>query len=174
MSGISTRGPRNTLVIDRTAVPLNKVVDGICQRTPVEKLQKRFPITADEIFLCAETWCDVRDATENDFIELAVTDINQEIDVLTTGISDWVYLSILTVGRHNEAQQDDYDALYLRGIQSVFSECFVDIMAGNTNYEISDLHRIVFNEFTSKYGQDITPANAQEILDNLGIPYATR
>ena len=171
MSGISTRGPRNVLVLDRTAVPINLVTDYVCSRMDVAKLKQKFPITEDEIFLCAETWADVRDATENDFIEFSVTTVDGEIDVITKGISDWVFLSLVSIGRQHKPSCIDYDELYLIGVQAVFVDCFLDIVNNNTHYELSDVHNILYKEFSAKYGQEITSDNAKDILRSLNIDY---
>lgn len=160
---ISTRGPRNTLVLDRNCVPVNTICDQLCIGTDIKVIQKRFTVSVDEIYSCAEAWVDTRTCTEQDFIKLSVFSHDGEFDVSTTGITDFVFLSILTLGRLTHPEVTNANMLHAFGLESIITDCCFDIIGGNTHYEMSELHSIVFDEFTRNYGP-VDKASAKELL----------
>ena len=169
---ISTRGPRNTLVLDRNCVPVNAVCDQLCIGTETKVIQKRFAVSIDEIYSCAEAWVDTRSCTEQDFIKLSVFSNDGEFDVSTTGITDYVFLSLLALGRLTHPEVTNASMLHAFGLESIITDCCFDIVGGNTHYEMSELHTIVFDEFSRNYGEIDKPA-AKQLLRWLQVDDST-
>lgn len=169
---ISTRGPRNILVLDKNCVPVNQVCDELCRDGNTKHISKRFNISADEIFACAEAWVDIREATPEDFIKLTVYENDGEYDVSTTGISDYVFLSLLSTGRMMNPDVDNTSMLHAHGLESVITDCCFDIVGGQDHYKMSSLHNIVFTEFENKY-KTIDAVAAKQVLRWLQIDEAT-
>lgn len=169
---ISTRGPRNTLVLDRNCVPISAVCDQLCIGTDYRLIQRRFSISFDEIYACAEAWTDLKPCTDEDFISLSVYENNGEFDVQTTGISDWIFLSLLTLGRLGHSDVDSAPTLHAYGLEAVITDCCFDIVSGTDHYKMSDLHKCVFEEFESKF-QVIDATLARQILRWLKVDEET-
>jgi hypothetical protein len=165
---ISARGPRNVLVLDRNCVPIADVCDQLCIGGDHRLIQRRFAITMDEVYACAEAWTDVRKITEDDFISLSVYENNGEFDVQTTGISDWIFLSLLSLGRLSHPEVDNPATQHAYGLESIITDCCFDIIAGEDHYKMCELHDCVFTEFEKKFHK--VDANlARQILNWLKI-----
>ena len=160
---ISTRGPRNIMVLDRNCVPVNSICDQLCIGTETKVIQRRFAITVDEIYSCVDAWVDTRICTEQDFIKLSVFSNEGEFDVSTTGITDYVFLSLLALGRLTHPEVNNASMLHAFGLESIITDCCFDIVSGNTHYEMSELHDIVFQEFSRHYGA-VDKSSAKELL----------
>lgn len=160
---ISTRGPRNVLVLDRNCVPVNQVCDELCREGNTAHICRKFNINSDEVFACAEAWVDVREAQPEDFIRLTIYENNAEYDVQTTGISDYVYLTLLATGRMMHPEVDSTSMLHAYGLESVITDCCFDITGGTDHYKMSAIHKIVFEEFENKYRQ-VDSITAKQIL----------
>ena len=50
--GIESRGPNNILVLERSAVPVNDIVELVCSRQELKVILRKYPITEAEVFEC--------------------------------------------------------------------------------------------------------------------------
>lgn len=168
--GIQSRGPNNILVLERSAVPVNDICDLVCSRQELKVILRKYPITEAEVFECLDAWVDTRDATENDYIKFDVEFSNGDLDVMTMGISDWMYLSLVVQGRVYFPEEVDLERLFMLGMEQVITDCLMDVRDGNTNFEMNELHRIVYEEFERTHGA-VDEAKAKELLLSLGVNY---
>jgi uncharacterized protein (DUF433 family) len=168
---IESRGPNHVLVLERTAVPVNLIADQVSCRVSIERIMQRFPITESEIFECIETWCDIRDASENDFIKFDVEFSNGDLNVMTMGISDWIYLSLVSQGKIYHPNTSDLQELFKLGIEQIIVDCLMDLRDGNTNFEMSELHDMIWAEFSRQYQEKLDVDKIQELLYSLGVTY---
>ena len=165
---ISPRGPRNILVLDRNCVPINQVVEVTVQHRDVEYVMDKFRITADEVFDCISCWVDLRDPTENDFVEFVTSFENNMLDVETTGISDWIMLSCISFGKDYNPNEIDFNYLYAWGLGELLIQSMTDIKYGTKDYEASVLHESVLKAFEGSY-KEVTPENAQEMIHSIEL-----
>jgi hypothetical protein len=56
------------------------------------------------------------------------------------------------------------------GMEQVITDCLMDVRDGNTNFEMNELHRIVYEEFERTHGAVDEP-KAKELLLSLGVNY---
>lgn len=166
--GIQSRGPNNILVLERSAVPVNEIVDLVCSRQPLTTILRKFPIGEAEVFECCDCWVDTRDATENDYIKFDVQFTNGDLDVMTMGISDWIYISLVNQGRVYFPEESNLEKLFMLGMEQVIADCLMDIRDGNTNFDMSELHRIIYEEFERTYGK-VDVEKSKELLVSLGV-----
>tara|TARA_B110000444_G_scaffold14259_1_gene12207 strand:- start:8520 stop:9044 length:525 start_codon:yes stop_codon:yes gene_type:complete len=167
---IQSRGPNHILVLERSAVPVNDIADMVCSRQEIALIIKKFPVIEEEIFECLDAWVDTRDASENDYIKFDVEFANGDLDVMTMGISDWMYLSLVVQGRVYFPTESNLEKLFMLGMEQVITDCLMDIRDGNTNYEMNELHRIVWDEFERTYGP-VSEEKSAELLLSLGVNY---
>jgi|TARA_R110001592_G_scaffold319992_1_gene597869 uncharacterized protein (UPF0216 family) len=167
---IQSRGPNNILVLSRSVVPVNTVCDMVCSRQELDLIKRKLPITTEEVFECIEAWTDIRDASENDYIKFDVEFNAGDLNVMTLGISDWMYLSLVMQGRVYFPDQEGMNKLFMLGMEQVITDCLMDLRDGNTNYEMSDLHRIVWEEFERTHGM-VTEEKCNELLLSLGVNF---
>ena len=167
---IESRGPNNVLVLERSAVPVNGVCDMVCTRQELSLIRRKFPITTFEVFECIEAWVDIRVASENDYIKFDVEFNNGDLNVMTMGISDWIYLSLVMQGRIYNPDNDKLEELFMLGMEQCITDCLMDIRDGNTNYDMSELHDIIWTEFERTYGI-VDDNKVNELLLSLGVNY---
>ena len=168
---IESRGPNNVLVLERTAVPVNLIADQVCCRVEVARIQQRYPVSVAEIFECIEAWTDIREPSENEYIKFDVSYANGDLDVMTIGISDWIYLSLVAQGRMYHPDNIDLQELFKLGLEQCIVDCLMDLRDGNTNYEMSELHRLIWEEYERQYDEELTVDKIQELLYSLGVNY---
>jgi len=167
---IESRGPGNVLVLERSAVPVNDVCDLVCSRQELATILRKFPISEIEVFECLDAWVDTRDASENDYIKFDVEFNEGDLNVMTMGISDWMYLSLVVQGRVYFADVNDLEKLFTLGMEQVITDCLMDIRDGNTNYEMNELHRLIWDEFERTWGP-VSVEKSKELLLSLGVNY---
>ena len=168
--GIESRGPNNILVLSQSAVPVNDICDLVCSRQELATILRKYPVTVEEVFECLDAWVDTRDASENDYIKFDVEFNEGDLDVMTMGISDWMYLSLVVQGRVYFPDNSDLERLFMLGMEQVITDCLMDVRDGNTNFEMNELHRIIFEEFERTHGQ-VSEDKANELLLSLGVNY---
>lgn len=162
---ITPRGPKNVLVIDRVVLPINEVADNVCVGRPINDIMESYRITEEEVFEAIQAWVDIRDATTKDYIELKVSNVDNDFSVVTTGITDWIFLNIITVGRTHHPDIINNDKLYTLGLEHIITDCCYDVKNDNDGWEISDLHRIVFLEFNRHIPVNIDTVD--QVLENI-------
>lgn len=165
---ISTRGPNNVLVLDRSTVPVVEICSAIISMDDITDISKKYPVSTAEIFACAELYSDHYGPTEYDFIELESQLVDKELEVITVGISDWVFLSLINFAHFDNETTTDIRLLYSMGLQKVLTECLIDIKNGEDHYEYSDLHRYVLDAFMYVYGP-VDQDNVEQVLNLLEI-----
>lgn len=151
---VSSRGPNNTVVLDRSGVPINAVCDAIAEHKNIDWIKQRYPVTTDEIYLCVETFVDITRPNKKDSLQLRVIPSDnpaRNFDLETTLITDRVFFSILTYARGVMPMCDSVQDLYRYGIEIILNEALTDIKDGNYSFENSDIHSIVFDAFASVY-----------------------
>ena len=83
MSNISNLN--GTLVIGALKVPVRNITDAILDRNPVDVIQKRFPISVEEIFECLDAVADHDTIGIHDRLVVVNQSVdNQEITLTTT------------------------------------------------------------------------------------------
>lgn len=162
---ISTRGPNNILVLDRVVLPVNDVADEICIGRPITEICDMFRISDNELFEAVQAWADIRDLGDKDHINLSVSSDITDLSVVTTGITDWVFLNIMLVGKTHHPELTNNDKLYTLGLEHIITDCCYDVKNDSDGWEISDLHRLVFLEFNRHFPVNID--NVDEILRQL-------
>ena len=167
---IESRGPNNILVLSNSAVPVNDISDLVCSRQPLSTILRKYPVTEEEVFECLDAWVDTRDASENDYIKFDVEFSNGDLDVMTMGISDWMYLSLVVQGRVYFPDNNDLEKLFMLGMEQVITDCLMDIRDGNSNFDMNELHRIIYEEFERTHGA-VDEDKAGELLLSLGVNY---
>jgi hypothetical protein len=162
---VSSRGPRNILVIDRVVVPINAVADDMCIGKPIPDIMQSYRLSEEEVFEAVQTWVDIRDATSKDYIEMRITTEDGELSVMTTGITDWLFLNLIVIGKNHHPDLVDNDKLYTLGLEQVIIDACYDVKTGSDGWEISDIHRIVFQEFCKHVSVD--QSNVDDVLKQI-------
>ena len=110
MSNISNFN--GTLVIGTLKVPVRNITDAILDRTPVEHIQKRFPVSVDEIFECLDAIADHDTIDIQDRLVVVNQSVNaDEIILATTSIADTIFLKVLQMGRSKDINITDINDL---------------------------------------------------------------
>lgn len=152
---ISTRGPENVVVLDRSRVPVDEVCEAVAEHKPLNWIKTRYPVTDDEIFQCLETFIDITAPVNGDMLELRLRDPSTPsrlFDMETVLISDRVYFAILTYARVLAPECNDIHMLYRIGIESILVECLMDIKKDEVALDEADgLYRVVFEAFKKVY-----------------------
>ena len=73
-------------------------------------------------------------------------------------------------GRTYFADVKDLEKLFTLGMEQVITDCLMDIRDGNTNYEMSELHRLIWDEFERTWGP-VSLEKSKELLLSLGVNY---
>jgi hypothetical protein len=165
---ISERGPLNILVVDPTCVPVSDVCSLLIRTKTLSKIQKTLPISVDEIFECVDTFCTIFGPRPDDFMEIECTRTEQDVILETVGLSDWVFLSLIHLGRENISNTDTILDFYVNGLEQVMFDSLTNVFMGLDDYRESDIHRIVFDSFQFSYG-DIDSDEAETLLQLLDI-----
>ena len=164
---ISTRGPDNIIVLDRTRVPVDEICEAVADHKPMTWIKNRYPITDEEIFQCLETFIDMTVPVRGDRLELRLlksSSPSRLFDMETVVISDRVYFAILSYARVLAPQCLDVHLLYRIGIESILVECFMDIKDNKFNLDEADgLYRVVFEAFKKIYNS--VEANIDQLLE---------
>ena len=132
---------------------------------------QRFPVTESEIFECVQAWCDIREPSENDYIKFDVEYLEGDLNVMTMGISDWIYLSLVSQGKIYHNDINSLEELFKLGMEQCIVDCLMDLRDGNTNFEMSELHSMVWAEFQRQYTEKLDVDKIQELLYSLGVTY---
>lgn len=171
---ISVRGPENVLVIDRTAVPVEQICDEVLESHEKSQVLAKYPITELELFGCLEAFSDTQGPLYRDFVSISCEkNANDDVEIETLGVSDWVYLTAVYLGHQVMPNEDRFDTLYAYGMESVMFDCLLDIKNGRASFDHSDIHRIVFDAFIDAYG-DLSMEDVDKLLTSLkedGFPY---
>ena len=133
------------LVIGKLQVPVRNVTEQILNRFPIESIMKRFPVNKQEIFECLDAIADHDSIEVNDRLVV----INQSTDednilLVTTKISDIIFLKILQFGYLIDPSMEDFNDLFDLGFRQLAIESFEDKISGSgVVEESSEIHSIV-------------------------------
>ncbi len=162
---ISSRGHNNTLVLDSCAVPVTEMFESLINFRDIKEITRRYPVSADEIFECADACLDISPLTEDDFIDFECLPLERgdpeeddEFNLNTVKISDHMYISVITHARTFFPEVDDIDKLYTDGLYLILAECVMDLSQGNEYFKSSELHSIVFEGFQKAFPHDVMEA----------------
>jgi len=161
---ISTRGRNNSLVVDRTCVAVKDVCEAVSRYNTVEEIIQRFQVNETELFECIDTFTDINEISDKDFVKFEWEDVEGNVDLNTTAVSDWVYLSVIGYGRVFSPECQTFRDLYSFGLEQIFMDCLKDVIDGNRNFEeVSSLHGMIFQSFEQVYGH-VSSEKAQKLL----------
>ena len=150
------------LVIGKLQVPVRNVTEYILSRYTLEEISKRFPVTNDEIFECLDAIADHDTIQVNDRLVV----VNQSTDkdnilLVTTNISDIIFLKVLQFGHLKTPNENDLNKLFDIGFRELAIESFEDKIAGRgVVEESSEIHSIV----SSAIENAIPEITTEEIL----------
>ncbi len=170
----STRGPRNTIVLERKALAIKEVTDLVCNRHSMKRISKVFNITFDEIIACINAQVDHMTLSENEEIEMSTSVGNDEVMCDTVGITDGAFLSVIDYAfqhSHEFLKEEivDLNIVYATGIEMILFDCLLDIKAGDIHYvEVSEIHKLVLTAF-EKANEPINEKNIGYVLEQLGF-----
>ena len=170
----STRGPRNTIVLERKALAIKEVTDLVCNRHSMKRISKVFNITYEEIIACINTQVDNMTLSENEEIEMSTSVAEDEVMCDTVGITDGAFLSVIDYAfqqRHDFFEEPivDLNLVYATGIQMILFDCLLDIKSKDIHWvEVSDIHKIVLSAF-EKANEPVTDKNVGYVLEQLGF-----
>jgi hypothetical protein len=165
---ISCRGHDNVLVLDSCAVPVNEMFESLINYRNIKDITKRYPVSIDEIFECADACMDMSPLTQEDFIEFDCAPVkgtnpeDEEFSLNTVSVSDHLFISIIIHARTFYPELDDIDKLYTDGLYLILAECVQDVSDGQEYFKHSDLHRLVFQAFEQAF-----PLNIMEAIEKL-------
>lgn len=150
---ISARGPQNILVLDSVGVPIAEVCDAVLRLEYLDKVMTKYMISEDEVFQAIDTLCDMNPRTENDFVKFRIDhEDNGDIGVETDGLSDWVYLKIITYGRMLMPQETRFRTIYAYGMETLMVDILTDLKTHSTDFEHSEIHDLVHKSFIEAFG----------------------
>lgn len=150
---ISARGPQNILVLDSVGVPISDVCEAVLRLEYLDKVTSKYLITPEEVYLAIETMCDTNPQTENDFVKFRIdTEDNGDIAVETSGLSDWVYLTIVTYGRMLMPEETRFRTIYAYGMESIMVDILTDLKQHKKDFENSVIHNLVYESFVDAFG----------------------
>lgn len=154
-----------TLVIGDLKVPVRNVTDAFLDRSPVEFIQKRFPLSVEEIFECLDAVADHDTIGVQDRLVVVNQSIDaQEITLATTSIADTIFLKVLQIGRNTNINITNINDLYEIGFKTLAIESYEDKVSGNNHLEeVSDIHSIV-NSAISNAIPDMEPSTILKFL----------
>lgn len=152
---ISTRGPDQILVVDRNGAPVREICGLLIRRNTISSICKRFDITREEMYAAVSAINDLIGISDNDFIEIEISREGDEINVETTGITDLIFLTLLTWGNFFDPDEDEIDTLFQLGMSEVIADILGEIKLGGSDYLDSDIHSIIAREFFRAYGPSL-------------------
>jgi hypothetical protein len=164
---ISSRGPKGTLVLDRNCVPVRDVIADLLTRERLSGIREKYLISDEEIFDCIDIFIDNFGPTEHDFIKLVCNRIESDISVEAVGLSDWVFVSAIAMGRTIGQDEDRIRTLFAYGLEVVMIDCLTDLKSGKDYYLYSELHTLVLDAFEDAFGQPLTQEDIDVLLGTL-------
>jgi len=166
---ISKRAGSNRWFIDRTGTPVILVVDSVLNQRDLSYTQSLYPVTEEEIFGCVDFYLETKDLSPKDYIEFNVAhDENDVLDLTTSGITKWVYLSILSYGRIFDTKSTHCKDIYAKGLQNIFKDILTDLYKDETDFMQSKVHELVYNSFIKSYGE-MSKEDVHYLLESLNV-----
>jgi uncharacterized protein (DUF433 family) len=133
------------LVIGKLQVPVRNVTNYILSRYSLESIIQRLPINKQEVFECLDAIADHDSIQVNDrLVVVNQSTVEEDILLVTTNISDNIFLKILQFGHLFNTSIEDLNDLFDIGFRQLAIESFQDKVSGNGVLdESSDIHGIV-------------------------------
>lgn len=148
---ISTRGPNQIMVVDRTGVPVKEVCRAVIAKSKISETCAKFALSEDEVFAAIDAMKDAITIDKEDFIEFSITRTELDVHVETVGLTDCLFLSLVCFGK-DTTESDEIDMLFANGISVVLLNFFKDLENGTDYYMHCDVSRMVAEEFERAYG----------------------
>ena len=142
---IETRNATNTMVLSRSGINIFNISDLLLQKKSFDFLQKRFPVSKEEIFAVIDCVADTRSKHVEGDIEFIDRGEEGMVSLETISISEGMYFNIINFGRIWHPGQDNLDFLYEKGLAYLLIEIFTDINNNTTTYQDSDIHDIIYH-----------------------------
>lgn len=166
---ISTRGPQQIMVLERSAVPVHEIIGALCLYETIEEITTRYPVDENEIWVCAEIFADQLGPTDKDFIAMNVfEDAQGERHVETVNISDWVFVSCVMLGTdiHDGDETPSIHELYAMGVEEAVTQCMDDLINDSDDFREVALLTMIWDGFEAAWEQ-LKPGAVQELLANM-------
>lgn len=164
---IGVRGPKRITVLEPRVVPTEEVSEAIILRDTLSEVSERYYISRDEIIESIQQFITDHDFQQYDVAEFICSkDEIGELTVVTTTVSDLVFLCCVSYGESLLPEEDSVDALYTKGVAEIIRECLFDVSEERDDYIHSDVHKIVYRGFSTAYG-DIDIVEAKSLLNQM-------
>lgn len=171
---ISTRGPQEIMVLERSAVPIHEIIGALCQYKTIEEITTRYPVDETEIWVCAEIFSEQLGPNSQDFVAMYVyEDSDGERHVETVNVSDWVFVSCVLLGTDiiegSNSLPDpmpNIHELYSIGVEEAVSQCIDDLINDNENFREVELFNMIWDSFEAAW-EELKPGAVDELLSNL-------
>lgn len=155
--------------IDRSGVAVNDIIENLMTARSIKNTLSKFPINKEEMHASIDYTLDHMLDTEKHppMVEFNIkTKPSGQLDLQTTEISDWCFLSLLQYGHIFKENVSDCNKLYAYGLKEVVREIMQDITKESSTYKESLLHRTVYEAIVRNYGEiDLT--EAENILESI-------
>jgi len=165
---IERREGTGTLVLEKSGVPIYDVADAIIEYYNIESVCEKFPISKEEVFEVVDAMTGILDGWEDGDIKLTnngdVTNINLQTEI----VSDTLFFHLLSYGRTENTESDDFDELYRTGLGKIVGEIFSGMVHEDFDVTDSPMHRAIYNALVVTIGDNI-----KEIIieaNNKGTP----
>lgn len=143
--------------IDRSGVAVDDVIENIMTARSIANTISpgKFPISKEELFAAIDFTLDHKLDVETypPIIEFDIKLLKDQLDVKTTEISDWVFLSCLAYGNMYQENVSDCNKLYSIGIREVMREILFDLSNDSETFSESLLHKTVYEAVVRNYGE---------------------
>lgn len=164
---ISTRGPDNIPVLERNVVPLKDICEAIVLKDTVSNIETRFSITKDELMYCANAFVDNYGPSSDDFIEIECNIVDGSLEVITAGVSDWLFINVVLLGM-SVSEEDVVNMLFAHGLKTIMYESLTAVKDGESVEELGFTHNIVFESFQASHGK-VDQSNVDFLLESLDV-----
>lgn len=156
--------------IERNGISVNNVLNSLCNEKKFSKVQRLYPVTKAEIFACVDHYLDNTKMRDTDGVSFKIHyDENDLMCVNTEKVTDWVYFSCVSYGAIFDGNNlDDGAVLYSIGLEHVIKDILLDLAAGNEDFKVSELHGLVYNDFTRSYGK-LEESDVEFLLASLNV-----
>lgn len=149
--GLETRG-KNVVVTSGNGVIVTDIADSLIEGKSFEWLQKRYPVSYEEIWEVVDYYADKVPAKDKNF-KLENVGSDTDIDIEVSKVSDTMYFGLINFGKVFLPQSDNTKLLFTKGLEMVITEVCEELLDNGDISEASNLHTVVYNELTNVIGQ---------------------
>lgn len=153
----------NILVTTQHSVLISDVANAVIDNKSIDWIQQRYPVTVNEVFEVIDFYADKFDDFDDQSIDLQNLGSDTDVELECKSISDGMFFNILSYGRQFFPSENRFPWLFKFGLHTILIEVFTDLSNGNTNFESSQLHTVIYEAIKDSISK-LTP---EEILENL-------